>query len=260
MPRRKTPSHSTVPDSFLASFSLLQRLATHRLVRNLFDAILLYYVDRFDDQDLDRAAEVLARWAMAPRVQHVRVTRQMVSNYALGAPPADNLPQENLFAELRLAMRSQDFLRQDPPGSAAQRLSRSALPLRSTRGERMTTTASRDVEPLTVRDVFARGRYVVPVYQRAYAWGESQILTLLAGRPRLPPAQGRELLHRLARDPPGDHRFRRRRDLRGRRWPAATHDAVHHPVDLVRSTTTSACRPECFRTRVERLRRGISPY
>ena len=43
----------------------------------------------------------------------------------------------------------------------------------------MTTTASRDVEPLTVRDVFARGRYVVPVYQRAYAWGESQILTLL---------------------------------------------------------------------------------
>ncbi|WP_084079262.1 DUF262 domain-containing protein [Demequina sp. NBRC 110057] len=40
-------------------------------------------------------------------------------------------------------------------------------------------TTSPDIEPLTVREVFNRGRYIVPVYQRAYAWGENQILTLL---------------------------------------------------------------------------------
>jgi hypothetical protein len=92
-----------------------QRRATHRLVRNLFDALLLHYVDRFDDQDLDRAALLLARYAMAPRVQHQRVTRQMVNNYALGLPATDDLPAENLFAELRLALRSQDFLRRPRP-------------------------------------------------------------------------------------------------------------------------------------------------
>lgn len=36
-----------------------------------------------------------------------------------------------------------------------------------------------DIEALSVREVFASGRYVVPIYQRAYAWGEAQILTLL---------------------------------------------------------------------------------
>ncbi|WP_159449682.1 DUF262 domain-containing protein [Demequina sp. NBRC 110057] len=92
-----------------------QRKATHRLVRNLFDALLLHYVDRFDDQDLDRAALLLARYAMAPRVQHQRVTRQMINNYALGLRESDDLPQENLFAELRLALRTQDFLRRPRP-------------------------------------------------------------------------------------------------------------------------------------------------
>ena len=43
----------------------------------------------------------------------------------------------------------------------------------------MTALASQDLEVLAVADIFARGRYVVPVYQRAYAWGEDQILTLL---------------------------------------------------------------------------------
>ncbi|MDN4478655.1 DUF262 domain-containing HNH endonuclease family protein [Demequina sp. SYSU T00039] len=42
-----------------------------------------------------------------------------------------------------------------------------------------TAEVGHDIEPLTVREVFRSGRYVVPVYQRAYAWGETQILTLL---------------------------------------------------------------------------------
>lgn len=92
-----------------------QRRATHRLVRNLFDAMLLYYVDRFENQDLDRAACVLAQWSMALRVQQTRVTRQMVDNYALGMPPSDNLPREKIFTDLRLALRAQDFLRRARP-------------------------------------------------------------------------------------------------------------------------------------------------
>jgi len=34
-------------------------------------------------------------------------------------------------------------------------------------------------ESLTVREIFQSGRYVVPIYQRAYAWGVDQIETLL---------------------------------------------------------------------------------
>ncbi|MDN4478656.1 DUF262 domain-containing protein [Demequina sp. SYSU T00039] len=93
----------------------MQKRETHRLVRNLFDALLLHYVDRFDDQDLDRAAMLLARYAMAPRVQQQRVTRQMINKYALGERESDGLPQENLFAALRRSLRAQDFLRRPRP-------------------------------------------------------------------------------------------------------------------------------------------------
>ena len=99
----------------LGKFEPAREFATHRLVRNLFDALLLYYVDRFDDQDLERATETLARYAMAPRVKHKRVTRQMVNNYALGNEQPEDLPRENLFADLRLALQSRDFLRRTPP-------------------------------------------------------------------------------------------------------------------------------------------------
>ena len=40
-------------------------------------------------------------------------------------------------------------------------------------------SSASDIEALSVREVFASGRYVVPIYQRAYAWGEAQILTLM---------------------------------------------------------------------------------
>lgn len=36
-----------------------------------------------------------------------------------------------------------------------------------------------EAERLTVRELFARGRYVVPVYQRAYAWTADEISTLV---------------------------------------------------------------------------------
>lgn len=92
-----------------------RRKPTHGLVRNLFDCLILYYVDRFEDQDLERAVILIARYALALRVQQKQVRRVMVSRYALGSPPSQSLPAWNLFQELREAMRSQDFLRRPLP-------------------------------------------------------------------------------------------------------------------------------------------------
>lgn len=90
---------------------------THRLVRNLFDCLLLYYVDRFGEQDLERAATLFARHAMALRVQQKQVRRVTVNQYALGVTSirfsGESLP--NVFHELREALRSQAVLRLSAP-------------------------------------------------------------------------------------------------------------------------------------------------
>lgn len=92
-----------------------RRKSTYRLVRNLFDCLVLYYVDRFEDQDLERAVRLTAAYAMALRVQQRQVRRDMVSRYALGSPPSPSLPRWALFRDLREAMRPQDFLRRPLP-------------------------------------------------------------------------------------------------------------------------------------------------
>lgn len=88
-----------------------RRNPTYRLVRNLFDCLLLYYADRFGNQDLGQASHFIARYAMTKRVERVRVTRQMIDNYALGRDSTVG----NLFGELREAMRSDEFLQQVLP-------------------------------------------------------------------------------------------------------------------------------------------------
>jgi len=89
----------------------------------LFDCLIFYYVDRFGGQDLDRAVNLVVRYAMALRVEQRQVRRVMVSNYALGSPPSgsETLPATNLFAELREAMRSHDFLRRVLPTPRLER-------------------------------------------------------------------------------------------------------------------------------------------
>lgn len=95
---------------------------THLLVRNLFDCLVLYYVDRFGEQDLERATRLIARYSMALRVQQKQVRRDMVSNYSLGSPPSGSpLTAINLFHELRVSLKPKDFLQQtvgkpDPNG------------------------------------------------------------------------------------------------------------------------------------------------
>lgn len=84
--------------------------ATHRLVRNLFDCLMLYYVDRFGNQEVRRASRMIVRFAMIPRVQQIQVRRDMINNYALGTP-SGQLPTLPLFQDLRQVLRAKDFLR-----------------------------------------------------------------------------------------------------------------------------------------------------
>lgn len=86
-----------------------RRKPTHRLVRNLFDCLVLFYVDRFSDQELDRASLMLARHAMALRVTNTQVRRTMINNYALGRDARVPEPT-NLLQDIRLAHRPRDVL------------------------------------------------------------------------------------------------------------------------------------------------------
>lgn len=86
-------------------------------VRNLLDCLLLYYVDRFDTQEIDRATKLISRHTLALRVEMERVTRQTINNYALGRPPRAALPAVNLFSELRQAQQAGDFLRRPMPAT-----------------------------------------------------------------------------------------------------------------------------------------------
>ena len=80
-------------------------------VRNLVDCLLLYYVDRFEEQELGRAADLITRHALALRVVQRQVKRVTINNYALGSAPDTRLEPVNLFRELREALRATDFLR-----------------------------------------------------------------------------------------------------------------------------------------------------
>ncbi|MBB2988533.1 DUF262 domain-containing protein [Terracoccus luteus] len=73
------------------------------LTRNLFDNLLLYYVDRFGEQDLESAVRLFARHAVSLRARHYAVKRSMINRYALTEP--------NLFREIRDSIRPREVLR-----------------------------------------------------------------------------------------------------------------------------------------------------
>lgn len=99
-------------------------------VVNLFECLLLYYLDRFDGQELDRAVQVFLRYTMGLRAEMKQLQRATVNNYALGRAPRASLTHTNPFAELRQALSPGDFLlRPLPPipsqwGSYEESLSR----------------------------------------------------------------------------------------------------------------------------------------
>lgn len=72
------------------------------LIRNLFDCLLLYYVDRFGEQELESAVRLFARYAVALRAGSYAVRRSMVNRYVLDEP--------NLFREIRDSIRPREIL------------------------------------------------------------------------------------------------------------------------------------------------------
>ncbi|MDO5661784.1 MAG: hypothetical protein Q4G40_03740, partial [Brachybacterium sp.] len=92
-------------------------------VRNLFNCLLLAFVDRFGTERLGEAAERLARHAYLIRYLLIRVQKGSVENHALGEHDAVPEPQQvNLFRDMAGWLDTDVFLSQ-PPAAAPVRSS-----------------------------------------------------------------------------------------------------------------------------------------
>ena len=143
------------------------------LTRNLFDNLLLYYVDRFGEQDLESAVRLIARYAVAHRARHYAVKRSMVNRYALSEP--------NLFREIRDSIRPREICGEPSTGrSRARPCGRSVTSMRSCRrsGDGGRQMSDDTAAPMLVSRLFDGTRYRVPLYQRAFAWGADEIEAL----------------------------------------------------------------------------------
>lgn len=90
--------------------------AGDRYVRLLFGCLLLAYADRFGDDGLAEAADLLARHAFLLRAGLRRVQRSSVENHALGLH--DRIPErhrQNLFDLMAHAHDPAEVLRRDKP-------------------------------------------------------------------------------------------------------------------------------------------------
>lgn len=95
-----------------ARLSPLRKDRRYAYVLNLYDCLLLYYVDRFGEQEIRRAVSLIARYALWVRVTQSVVQRRSIDNYALGRiPDGRSWRGENLFALLREARHPAEFLR-----------------------------------------------------------------------------------------------------------------------------------------------------
>ena len=95
----------------------LQQYSTDRrfdFVINLIDCLLLYYLDRFSGQDLQRAIRFILRYAMGLRAKMKQLQRVTVNNYALGTSVRGR-QEANLFSDLRQASSVAEFLMRPLP-------------------------------------------------------------------------------------------------------------------------------------------------
>ncbi|TDK25850.1 DUF262 domain-containing protein [Arthrobacter crusticola] len=82
-------------------------------VRGLLDALLLYYTDRFGNQDRDAFAVLAGRFIMIPRAQLYAVRRESINDHALGTKKGPT--SVNFFHEIRDARTSREVLRHPIP-------------------------------------------------------------------------------------------------------------------------------------------------
>jgi hypothetical protein len=74
-----------------------------RYVRNLFDCVVMYYVDKFGTKDLDDAVKKCFIWAYSLRLKNQLVRLVSIDNQALGSP--------NLFKIIRDAIQPTEITR-----------------------------------------------------------------------------------------------------------------------------------------------------
>lgn len=98
-------------------FEQHRRDRRYALVRRMFDALLLLYVDRFGELLVDDAAQYFARHVLSFRARHWAVRRSMINRFALGKADSDD-GGVNLFAELRDTLRPHALVRRAVPRPA----------------------------------------------------------------------------------------------------------------------------------------------
>lgn len=77
-----------------------------RYVRNIFDCLLLYYIDKFGHDDISFAIEKIFIWAFSLRLKMQRVYIESMDKYVLGF---------NLFIRLQSSICPHDFIHVDLP-------------------------------------------------------------------------------------------------------------------------------------------------
>ncbi|MDR2108295.1 MAG: DUF262 domain-containing protein [Coriobacteriales bacterium] len=103
----------TVPDSrIIEQVREFDHDTRYNYVRNLFNCLLLFYVDRFGEQELERALKKLFMYAYLPRVSMSQVRRWTINKYALGSDSGrmSTISKINLFSYLQQTHRATDFL------------------------------------------------------------------------------------------------------------------------------------------------------
>lgn len=87
----------------------------NRYIRELFDCLLLAYVDRFGWHDVGSAADKLAQRAYLLRVHLQRVNKKSINNHALFGHRRAELAHENVFVKIAQAQSPDEILTiQDP--------------------------------------------------------------------------------------------------------------------------------------------------
>ena len=76
-------------------------------VREMFDCLLIYYIDKFGEAELSRAIEKIFIWAYRLRLEKYAVQMASMDNYVL---------ENNLFTDLKEATQPADFLGVTLPG------------------------------------------------------------------------------------------------------------------------------------------------
>lgn len=114
-PSRDAAQKTVEPDHELNPLlSKLEKLPSgigNRYLRELFDCLLVAYIDRFGWHDVSQAADKLVKRTYLLRAKLQRVTKKSINNHALaGHRRADLAQRENLFVKIALAQSPAEIL------------------------------------------------------------------------------------------------------------------------------------------------------